>query len=90
MDEISGTTAKPYKQKVLDVRDLVAAGLYSLLAAGFVMVQRQDRLILLYKKIAKIALSDVIKLKLQQEKVSLFSEFGSDVKTAKVSNILRK
>lgn len=91
MDEISGTTAKPYKQKGTG-RARQGSRRSVQFVGGRVCHGPTPRSFdfTIPKKIAKIALSDVIKLKLQQEKVSLFSEFGSDVKTAKVSNILRK
>ena len=42
------------------------------------------------KKIIKRALSDVLRFKLSEDKISLFSDFGKDIKTSKLSSILAK
>ena len=42
------------------------------------------------KKIVKIALSDALKFKLKENKIVLFSDFGSEVKTSKISSTLTK
>ncbi len=85
MAEISGTTAKPWKQKGTG-----RARQGSRRSVQFVggrtchgpMPRSFD--FSMPKKIVKIALSDVLKLKLREGKVTLFSDFGSEIKTAKI------
>lgn len=91
MSEISGTTAKPYKQKgtgnarqgskrsVQFVGGRTCHG-PTLRSFDFSMP----------KKIVKKALSDILKLKLKEEKVVLFSDFGSEIKTSKINSALSK
>ena len=89
MAEISGTTAKPYKQKGTG-----NARQGSKRSVQFVggrtchgpMPRSFDFTI--PKKIVKKALSDILRLKLKEDKVSLFSNFGSEVKTSKVNKVL--
>ncbi|OFW81092.1 MAG: 50S ribosomal protein L4 [Alphaproteobacteria bacterium RIFCSPLOWO2_01_FULL_40_26] len=91
MAEISGTTAKPWKQKGTG-----RARQGSRRSVQFVggrtchgpMPRSFD--FSMPKKIVKIALSDVLKLKLREGKVTLFSDFGSEIKTAKISSALSK
>ncbi len=90
MAEISGTTAKPYNQKgtgnarqgsrrsVQFVGGRTCHG-PTLRSYDFAMP----------KKIIKKSLSDAIKLKLQEDKFSLFADVKSDqLKTAKINKIL--
>jgi large subunit ribosomal protein L4 len=91
MAEISGTTAKPHKQKGTG-----RARQGSRRSVQFVggrtchgpTVRSFD--FSMPKKIVKIALSDAIKLKLKEQKISIFSDFGSEVKTSKISAVLDK
>ncbi len=91
MAEISGTTAKPYKQKGTG-----NARQGSKRSVQFVggrtchgpMPRSFD--FSMPKKIVKVALADALKFKLKEGKVALFSEFGSEVKTAKIGAILKK
>jgi large subunit ribosomal protein L4 len=91
MAEISGTTAKPHKQKGTG-----RARQGSRRSVQFVggrtchgpMPRSFD--FTMPKKIASIALSDAIKLKLSENRVSIFSDFGSEVKTSKIGAALEK
>ncbi len=91
MAEISGTTAKPWKQKgtgrarqgsrrsVQFVGGRTCHG-PTLRSFDFTMP----------KKIIDVALRDVLRLKLKENKVALFSDFGSEVKTSKISSAFAK
>ncbi len=91
MDEVSGTTAKPYKQKgtgnarqgskrsVQFVGGRTCHG-PTLRSFDFAIP----------KKIVKKALSDVIKLKLQEQKLTVFSNFGAEISTSKIKAVLEK
>jgi len=91
MAEISGTTAKPWKQKGTG-----RARQGSRRSVQFVggrtchgpMPRSFD--FSMPKKIVQKALADVLKLKLRENKVALFSDFGSEVKTSKISSTLAK
>lgn len=91
MAEISGTTAKPHKQKGTG-----RARQGSRRSVQFVggrtchgpMPRSFD--FSMPKKIVKKALADVLKLKLRENKISLFADFGSEIKTTKISNGLEK
>jgi large subunit ribosomal protein L4 len=91
MAEISGTTAKPWKQKGTG-----RARQGSRRSVQFVggrtchgpMPRSFD--FSMPKKIVKIALSDVLRMKLKENKVALFSDFGSEIKTSKISSTLVK
>lgn len=91
MAEISGTTAKPHKQKGTG-----RARQGSRRSVQFVggrtchgpMPRSFD--FKMPRKIASIALSDAIKLKLSENKVSVFSDFGSEIKTSKIGAALGK
>lgn len=92
MAEISGTTAKPYKQKGTG-----NARQGSKRSVQFVggrtchgpMPRSFD--FSMPKKIVKVALADALKLKLKEGKVSLFSDdFGAQIKTAQISSSLKK
>lgn len=91
MAEISGTTAKPYKQKGTG-----RARQGSKRSVQFVggrtchgpMPRSFD--FSMPKKIVKKALSDVLKFRLSEDKVVLFSDFNSDIKTAKINSSLSK
>jgi len=92
MAEISGTTAKPHKQKGTGT-----ARQGSKRSVQFVggrtchgPVPRSFDFSM-PKKIVKVALSDALKSKLRDNKVSLFSDVTSDkIKTSKISSILEK
>jgi large subunit ribosomal protein L4 len=89
MAEISGTTAKPWKQKGTG-----RARQGSRRSVQFVggrtchgpMPRSFD--FSMPKKIVKIALSDVLRMKLKENKVAIFSDFGSEIKTSKISSTL--
>ena len=91
MAEISGTTAKPWKQKGTG-----RARQGSRRSVQFVggrtchgpMPRSFD--FSMPKKIVVKALGDALKLKLKENKVVLFSEFGSEIKTSKIGNVLAK
>ena len=91
MAEISGTTAKPWKQKGTG-----RARQGSRRSVQFVggrtchgpMPRSFD--FSMPKKIAQKALSDALKLRLKENKVVVFSDFGSEVKTSKIAQALAK
>ncbi|MBU6141332.1 MAG: 50S ribosomal protein L4 [Proteobacteria bacterium] len=91
MTEISGTTAKPHKQKGTG-----RARQGSRRSVQFVggrtchgpMPRSFD--FSMPKKIIFSAISDALKLKLKQNKIAVFYEFGSEFKTSKVRNALIK
>ncbi|MDX2083297.1 MAG: 50S ribosomal protein L4 [Rickettsiales bacterium] len=92
MAEISGTTAKPYKQKGTG-----NARQGSKRSVQFVggrtchgpMPRSFD--FSMPKKIVKVALADVLKLKLKENKLSLFSsDFDSKIKTSQINASLKK
>ena len=91
MAEVSGTTAKPWKQKGTG-----RARQGSRRSVQFVggrtchgpMPRSFD--FTMPKKIASIALADAIRLKLKENKIVLFSDFGSEVKTSKIGAALAK
>ena len=91
MAEVSGTTAKPWKQKGTG-----RARQGSRRSVQFVggrtchgpMPRSFD--FSMPKKIVEIALSDALKAKFKEEKVAIFSDFGSEIKTAKISSVLSK
>jgi large subunit ribosomal protein L4 len=91
MDEISGTTAKPWKQKGTG-----RARQGSRRSVQFVggrtchgpMPRSFD--FSMPKKIVKIALADVLRLKLKENKVAIFSDFGSEIKTSKIKDVFAK
>lgn len=91
MAEISGTTAKPYKQKGTG-----RARQGSKRSVQFVggrtchgpMPRSFD--FTMPKKIASIALSDALKSKLNENKVLLISDFEKNAKTSVISKLLNK
>lgn len=91
MAEISGTTAKPHKQKGTG-----RARQGSRRSVQFVggrtchgpMPRSFD--FSMPKKIVVKALSDAVKFKLKEEKFVICSDFGSEIKTSKISSILLK
>lgn len=89
MAEISGTTAKPYKQKGTG-RARQGSRRSVQFVGGRTCHGPTPRSFdfSIPKKIAKKALSDVLKLKLTEKKLFTFSDFGSEIKTAKVSKFL--
>ncbi len=91
MAEISGTTAKPYKQKGTgnarqgskrSVQFVGGRTCHGPLPRSFDFSMP--------KKIVKKALSDVLKFKLKEDKIFTFSNFGSEIKTAKFKQTLEK
>jgi large subunit ribosomal protein L4 len=91
MAEISGTTAKPHKQKGTG-----RARQGSKRSVQFVggrtchgpMPRSFD--FTMPGKIIKKALSDVLRFKLKENQISLFSNFGAEIKTSKLSSTLSK
>jgi large subunit ribosomal protein L4 len=91
MAEISGTTAKPHKQKGTG-----RARQGSKRSVQFVggrtchgpVVRSFDFSI--PKKIVKVALDDVLRLKLREDKVVLFSDITSGIKTSQINSSLKK
>lgn len=91
MAEISGTTAKPHKQKGTG-----RARQGSKRSVQFVggrtchgpVVRSFDFSI--PKKIVKVALADVLRLKLREDKVVLFSDITSGIKTSQINSSLKK
>ncbi len=89
MAEISGTTAKPWKQKgtgrarqgsrrsVQFVGGRTCHG-PTLRSFDFSMP----------KKIISIALSDALRFKMKENKIAIFSDFGVEIKTSKISAVL--
>ncbi len=91
MAEISGTTAKPWKQKGTgharqgsrrSVQFVGGRTCHGPTPRSFDFTMP--------KKIVKVALSDAIKFKLKEAKISTFADFGSEIKTAKINAVLNK
>ena len=92
MAEISGTTAKPYKQKGTgnarqgskrSVQFVGGRTCHGPMPRSFDFTMP--------KKIVKVALADVLKLKLKEDKVFLFSDnFDAKIKTAQINSSLKK
>ncbi len=89
MSEISGTTAKPYKQKGTG-RARQGSKRSVQFVGGRTCHGPTPRSFdfSIPKKIVKTALADVLKMKLKQDKLFLFSDFGSEVKTSKINEIM--
>lgn len=91
MAEISGTTAKPHKQKGTG-----RARQGSRRSVQFVggrtchgpMPRSFD--FTMPSKIISVALADAIKFKLSENKIAIFSNFGAEVKTSKIGTTLAK
>jgi large subunit ribosomal protein L4 len=91
MSEISGTTAKPYKQKGTgnarqgskrSVQFVGGRTCHGPVPRSFDFSMP--------KKIVLKALSDALKFKLKESKITLFDNFGSEIKTSRVNSILLK
>jgi len=91
MSEISGSTAKPHKQKGTgnarqgskrSVQFVGGRTCHGPTPRSFDFTMP--------KKISKKALSDALIIKLKEGKVTLFKDFGNEVKTSKVSAFLKK
>jgi large subunit ribosomal protein L4 len=92
MAEISGTTAKPYKQKGTgnarqgskrSVQFVGGRTCHGPMPRSFDFTMP--------KKIIKVALADVLKLKLKEDKLVLFSDdFGAQIKTAQINSSLKQ
>jgi large subunit ribosomal protein L4 len=89
MAEISGTTAKPWKQKGTG-----RARQGSRRSVQFVGGRTCHGPTLrsfdfsIPKKIISIALSDALRFKMKENKVAIFSDFGAEIKTSKISAVL--
>ncbi len=89
MAEISGTTAKPWKQKGTG-----RARQGSRRSVQFVGGRTCHGPTLrsfdfsIPKKIISIALSDVLRFKIKENKIAVFSDFGTEIKTSKISAVL--
>jgi len=90
MAEISGTTAKPYKQKGTgnarqgskrSVQFVGGRTCHGPTPRSFDFTMP--------KKISKKALADILKIKLKEGKISVFSDFGKEIKTSKVAKTLK-
>lgn len=91
MSEISGTTAKPWKQKGTgrarqgsrrSVQFVGGRACHGPMPRSFGFSMP--------KKIVEKAMSDVLKLKLRDNKVAIFSDFGSEIKASKINSVLSK
>jgi large subunit ribosomal protein L4 len=91
MAEISGTTAKPYKQKGTgnarqgskrSVQFVGGRTCHGPVPRSFDFSMP--------KKIVKKALADVLRLKLKESKITTFSNFGLEIKTSKIKLVLEK
>jgi large subunit ribosomal protein L4 len=91
MSEISGTTAKPHKQKGTgrarqgskrSVQFVGGRTCHGPMPRSFEFS--------IPKKIAKKAILDTLKLKLKNNKIILFDKIQSEIKTAKISQFLKK
>ncbi len=91
MAEISGTTAKPYKQKGTgnarqgskrSVQFVGGRTCHGPVPKSFDFSMP--------KKIVKKALADVLRLKLKESKITIFCNFGPEIKTSKIKLVLEK
>jgi len=91
MAEISGTTAKPWKQKGTG-RARQGSRRSVQFVGGRTCHGPTPRSFdfSMPKKIVEIALADALRLKLKEEKVAIFSDFGSEIKTSKITSVLAK
>ena len=91
MSEISGTTAKPHKQKGTgharqgSKRSVQFRGGRTCFGPRFRSFEYK-----IPRKIVKVAITDVMKMKFMEGKVIFFSEFGDIVKTSIVHKILKE
>lgn len=91
MSEISGSTAKPYKQKGTgNARQGSKRSVQFVGGRTCHGPTPRSFDFSIPKKIVKKALSDVVKLKLKEGKITLFSDFGSEIKSSKIFNTLEK
>ncbi|NBV07008.1 MAG: 50S ribosomal protein L4 [Proteobacteria bacterium] len=92
MAEISGTTAKPYKQKGTgNARQGSKRSVQFVGGRTCHGPTPRSFDFSMPKKIVKIALSDALKLKLKEDKVSLFSNtFGLEIKTSQINSSLKQ
>ena len=91
MSEISGTTAKPWKQKGTG-RARQGSRRSVQFVGGRTCHGPTPRSFefSMPKKIVKKALADVLRLRLKENKITLFSDFGTAAKTSKLSATLTK
>lgn len=89
MAEISGTTAKPHKQKGTG-RARQGSRRSVQFVGGRTCHGPTPRSFdfTMPKKIASLALADAIRLKLKENKIAIFSNFGSEIKTSKINSAL--
>lgn len=89
MAETSGTTAKPWKQKGTG-RARQGSRRSVQFVGGRTCHGPTPRSFdfSMPKKIVSVALSDAIKFKLSEDKISVFSDFGSEIKTSKINSTL--
>lgn len=91
MSEISGTTAKPYKQKGTgNARQGSKRSVQFVGGRTCHGPTPRSFDFSMPKKIVKKALADALKFKLKENKIILFSDFGSEIKTSKVKVTLEK
>lgn len=91
MSEISGTTAKPYKQKGTgNARQGSKRSVQFVGGRTCHGPTPRSFDFSIPKKIVKKALSDVVKFKLKEGKITLFSDFGPEIRTSKVFNTLER
>lgn len=91
MAEISGTTAKPYKQKGTgNARQGSKRSVQFVGGRTCHGPTPRSFDFSMPKKIVKKALADALRFKLKENKVATFSNFGSEIKTAKVKAALEK
>ncbi len=91
MAEISGTTAKPYKQKGTgNARQGSKRSVQFVGGRTCHGPTPRSFDFSMPKKIVQKALSDVVCLKLKEEKFTIFSNYGSEIKTSKIKTILEK
>lgn len=91
MSEISGTTAKPYKQKGTgNARQGSKRSVQFVGGRTCHGPTPRSFDFSMPKKIVKVALLDVINSKLSDGKFYTFSNFGSEIKTSKVKTALEK
>lgn len=91
MSEISGTTAKPHKQKGTgNARQGSKRSVQFVGGRTCHGPTPRSFDFSIPKKIVKKALADVLRLKLKENKITLFSDFGSEIKTSKIKLTLEK
>lgn len=91
MSEISGTTAKPYKQKGTgNARQGSKRSVQFVGGRTCHGPSPRSFDFTMPKKISKKALSDIIKLKISENKVFLYSNVREESKTSEINSIIKK